>query len=82
MSQNEQSKKMGAIIAKCWADEGFKQRLLADANAALKAEGVEVPAGVSVKVVENTDMAINCVLPSKPNKELSDEDLAAVAGGA
>lgn len=80
MSQEEQGKKMGAIIAKCWADEGFKQRLLADANAALKAEGIEVPAGVSIKVLENTDKVINFVLPAKPKGELSDADLDRVAG--
>ncbi len=82
MKQEEQGKKMGDIIAKCWADEGFKQRLLADANAALKAEGVEVPAGLSVKVVENTDQVINFVLPAKPKAELDDADLSVVAGGA
>ncbi len=71
---------MGQIIAKCWADEGFKQRLLADANAALKAEGIEVPAGVSIKVVENTDKVINFVLPAKPNAVLSDSELEQVTG--
>jgi nitrile hydratase alpha subunit len=81
MNQEQQGKKMGEIIAKCWADEGFKQRLLADANAALKAEGVEVPAGVNIKVVENSDKVINFVLPAKPRGELSDEELGAVAGG-
>jgi nitrile hydratase alpha subunit len=81
MNQEQQGKKMGEIIAKCWADESFKQRLLADANAALKAEGVNVPAGVSIKVLENTDKVINFVLPAKPGGELSDDDLARVSGG-
>ena len=30
MNQEEQGKKMSQLIAKCWADEGFKQKLLAD----------------------------------------------------
>ena len=55
MNQEEQDKKMGQLIAKCWADEGFKQKLLADPAATLKAEGVEVPAGLSIKAVENDE---------------------------
>jgi nitrile hydratase alpha subunit len=81
MNQEQQGKKMGEIIAKCWADEGFKQRLLADANAALKAEGVNVPAGVKVNVLENTDKVINFVLPAIPKSELSVAELDGVAGG-
>ena len=38
----EQDKTMSEVIAKCWADEGFKQRLLADPMATLKAEGLEI----------------------------------------
>lgn len=81
MSNEQQNKKVGEILAKCWADESFKKRLLADANATLKAEGVEVPAGVTVNVLENTDKVINFVLPAKPKSELSDADLDRVAGG-
>jgi 16S rRNA C967 or C1407 C5-methylase (RsmB/RsmF family) len=81
MSNEQQNKKIGEILAKCWADESFKKRLLADANTTLKAEGVEVPAGVTVNVLENTDKVINYVLPNKPKAELSDADLDKVAGG-
>src|SRR4029078_12828965 len=37
----EQAKKMGSVIAKCWSDDGFKKKLLADPAATLKAEGVK-----------------------------------------
>ena len=81
MSREEQGKKMGQIIAKAWSDEAFKQTLLTNANAALKAEGIEVPAGVTVKVLENTDQAVHFVLPAKPKAELDDGDLGAIVGG-
>jgi hypothetical protein len=47
----------------------------------LKAEGIDVPAGMTVTVVENTDKQFHLVLPPVPTDELSDEALDAVAGG-
>jgi Nitrile hydratase, alpha chain len=80
MNQEEQAKKMSQLIAKCWADEGFKQKVLADPAATLKAEGVELPVGVSFKVHENTDKVVHLVIPAKPT-DLSEEDLANATGG-
>jgi hypothetical protein len=80
MNQEDKSKKMSQLIAKCWADEGFKKKLLADATATLKAEGEELPAGLTFKAVENTDKLVHLVIPPKPT-DLSDEDLDAAAGG-
>ena len=82
MNQEEYDKKMSQLIAKSWADEGFKRKLLADPAATLKAEGMkmELPAGLSIKAVENTDLVLHLVIPAKPT-ELSDEDLDNVAGG-
>jgi hypothetical protein len=80
MNQEEQSKKIGQLIAKCWSDESFKQKLLADPAATLKAENVKLPAGLSLKAVENTDKVFYLVIPAKPT-DLSDEDLDKVAGG-
>jgi len=80
MSKEEQSKKIGQLIAKCWADESFKQKLLADPMATLKAEGAELPAGLTVNAVENTDKVFHLVIPAKPT-DLSDDNLDKVAGG-
>jgi len=78
----EEGVEMGQLIAKCWADEGFKQKLLADPAATLAAEGIELPDGLSVKAVENTDKVFHLVIPPQPSdSELSDEDLDVVAGG-
>ena len=81
LNQEEQGKKMGQLIAKCWADESFKQQLIADTMATLKAEGAELPAGLTVKAVSNTDTVFHLVIPAKPRSDLSDDDLDKVAGG-
>jgi hypothetical protein len=77
---NDQAQQYQQLIAKCWADEAFKQRLLADPAGTLKAEGMAVPQGVSVRVVENTAHDVTLVIPARPT-ELPDEALEG-AGGA
>ena len=70
------------VIAKAWSDDEFKGRLLADPGAALAEMDVEVPAGVEVKVVEDSESVRHLVLPPAPGEgELSDEALEKVAGG-
>ena len=82
MNQEEQGKKMSQLIAKCWTDKGFKQKVLADPAATLKAEGMELPAGLSIKALENTDKMFHLVIPAKPaDLDLTDDDLVKVAGG-
>jgi hypothetical protein len=72
---------MSQVIAKCWADEGFKQKVLADPVATLTSEGVELPAGLSIKAVENTAKVFHLVIPARPT-DLSDVDLDTAVGGA
>ena len=81
MTQEAITSQINAIVAKCWADESFKQKLLADSATALKEEGIEIPAGYTVNVLENSSKVINFVLPPNPNAELSDAELESVAGG-
>ena len=78
---SEINPELGKIIAKAWRDPAFKADLIANPAAALKAEGIDVPAGMAVTVVENTDKLFHLVLPPVPTDELSDEALDAVAGG-
>lgn len=72
----------GKMVARAWRDPAFKAKLLADPHAALKDAGIPVPAGVAVKVVENTDTHVHLVLPPKPARELSDEAVERVTAGA
>jgi hypothetical protein len=70
------------LIAKAWTDPGFKASLLADPIPVLAAEGIAVPPGITVRILENTEQVVNFVLPQPPvSHELSDEDLEKVAGG-
>ncbi|HVA33694.1 MAG TPA: NHLP leader peptide family RiPP precursor [Candidatus Baltobacteraceae bacterium] len=69
------------IIAKAWADEAFKRRLLEHPLETLRAEGAVVPDGVRVTVVENTPEAVTFVLPRKSADELSEHQLASATGG-
>jgi hypothetical protein len=80
MDEQEQGRKISQLIAKCWADEAFKRKVLADPAATLREEGLELPADLSYVAHENTDKVFHLVIPAKPT-ELSDEDLRHVAGG-
>ena len=77
----EFTKQYGQVVAKAWADDEFKQQLLADPAAILQAEGIPVPAGVEVRAVENTDKVVYLTLPPKPSEDLSDEQLDQISGG-
>lgn len=82
MSTDHQVTQWGQIVAKAWQDESFKQRLLANPAAVLSEQGLEAPAGVQLRVLENTDKIVHLTIPAKPNAaELSDAALDAVAGG-
>ena len=53
------------VVARAWCDEGFRARLLADANAALPEVGLSMGGGLQeqrLKVVENDDRRHNVVV--------------------
>jgi hypothetical protein len=78
----------GQIVGRAWADDDFKQRLLADPSGALKEYDLPPPAGLRIEVLENPnrilediDGVMRLVLPSKPSAaELSEEDLCSIGG--
>ena len=78
---SEKQNPMGKVIAKALQDESFKKQLIADPGAVLKAEGVEVPEGLTVKVVADTESERHIVLPAVGKGQLSDGVLEAIAGG-
>ena len=53
------------LVARAWVDEGFRQRLLADANAALPELGLSMGGGLQdqrLKVVANTETTHNVIV--------------------
>ena len=77
----EERKEYAKVIARAWVDEEFKKRLLAEPATVLAENGIEIPEGMTVKLVERKENEILLVLPHRPSLELSDEDLENVAGG-
>lgn len=63
------------------ADEDYRGRLRSDPRGVLADEGVDVPPGVDLRVVQNTDETCYLALPPDPNAYLADENLASVSGG-
>jgi hypothetical protein len=78
--QRVHNKAWSRIVAKAWADDQFKSRLLLDPVPVLQEHGVEFPSGTQVKVVENAAAEEESTevryftLPAKPTGELSEED--------
>ena len=78
----EQDNPLQKIITKCWEDEAFKERLLADPAATLAAEGVQVPEGITVHVAVDAADVRTLVIPLPPTTELGDEELDGIAAAA
>ena len=80
----DETNKMNTLIAACWKDDALKQRFLSDPHAVLAEHGMEVPVGINVNVVENTDTTVHITMPAAPtaNGDLSDAELENAAGGS
>jgi hypothetical protein len=74
--QGNWQKQWGLLVSKVWSDDNLKQRLIDDPATVLEEHGIEVPYGVELKVVEDTDQVCHLVLPPSPSGDLLDEDLS------
>src|SRR5262245_583189 len=77
-------KKWSQLIAEAWSDDKVKESLVQNPTSVLQQHGIEVPPGIEIKVVENTQNVAHLILPAKPAgdvTELNAGELAAVAGG-
>jgi hypothetical protein len=63
---NPNQEKWAKLVAATWTNEDLRKKLLSDPHAVLKEHGIELPAGVDVKVVQNTPQVFHMVLPPKP----------------
>ncbi|MAJ46566.1 MAG: hypothetical protein CBC35_04580 [Planctomycetes bacterium TMED75] len=62
----------------------MKQRFMADPKAVLAEYGMDVPEGMDVNVVENTENTVHITMPAPPSgvMDLSDAELINAAGGS
>lgn len=82
-ASEEYGRKYGQIVARAWADDGFKARFLDDPAGVLREFDLPVPDGVELRAVESTDTVLYFTLPARPSADvLSEEELSAVAGGS
>jgi hypothetical protein len=83
-TDQESTDKWARLVAKAWTDDKLRQRLTTDPKAVLKEHGLDVPSGMDVRVVENSDKVTYLTLPPKPAgdvTELTPDQLAGVSGG-
>jgi hypothetical protein len=78
LSMDDRARK---VIEKAWGDPVFKDQLLMDPNAALKSVGIEIPAGIAIRVHEDAPGEYHYVLPLPPDGALNDMQLESVGGG-
>jgi len=76
-----QRRQWGRLVARAWDDDGFRQRLLAEPEAVLREEGIDVPEGVEVRVEEEGSTpgagAAYLRLPARPGADdLVEDDLS------
>jgi hypothetical protein len=69
---------MQQIIAKCWSDEAFKEKLVADPHVTLAAEGVDIPEGVNINVLSNNATTMHLVIPEMQDDRHRDMDFEGV----
>ncbi|MDE0887959.1 MAG: NHLP leader peptide family RiPP precursor [Phycisphaerales bacterium] len=79
----DQKTQLASVFAACWKDDALKARFISDPKAVLSEHGLDVPDGIDVKVVENSDNCVHIMLPAAPSgyHDLSDAELSAAAGG-
>ncbi len=80
--QRIQGKQWSRVVARAWADDTFKDRLLSDPKAVLLEQGFETTCDVCVSEaeqpeMESTDEILYLALPPKP-VDLSEEELLPV----
>lgn len=65
------------LVAKAWDDEDLKRRLLDDPRSVMEENGLPIPPGMNVKVVQNDESTIYLPLAEKPAlAELSEDDFS------
>jgi len=76
---NRFEKAWATAVLRVWkeCDEDFRRKLVKDPRAVFAELGAEIPAGVHVKIIENTPTHLHFVIPPKPEDldAITDENL-------
>ncbi len=81
LNMSVQQEGLMKVFDACWADDGFKARLVAEPRVALAEHGIDLPADLDFKIVENSDDRVHITLPRRAPDDLSDAELCQAAGG-
>lgn len=70
------------IAARAWNDAAYRARLFTEPADVLREEGIDLPAGMKIKALEDTRDTMHFILPAPPaGGELTAELLSKIAGG-
>ncbi len=75
-----QEKQWGLIVARAWADDQFKSRLLSNPKTVMREHGLDLPAEGEIRIVEDTPGVCHFVLPASPSGDLLEEELSPSPG--
>jgi hypothetical protein len=76
-----QQRRWGQVVARAWDDDAFRRRLLAEPACVLREEGIDVPPGAAVRVIEgeradtSEEEACFWLPPTPPGRNLTEDDL-------
>jgi len=71
------------IVELATIDDDFRTELLRDPVAALRAAGLPLRDGLSIRVLEQSESAYTILLPAKPkaSSDISEDELDQISGG-
>jgi hypothetical protein len=75
-----QEKQWSLLVARAWADEDFKRRLIENPQDVLREHGMELAPGVQVRVLEDSDSVRHFTIPPSPSGDLTEEELGPSPG--
>ncbi|MEX0347907.1 MAG: nitrile hydratase subunit alpha [Paracoccaceae bacterium] len=82
MRNSTQNTGKAAFLDRVWNDDAYRARLQEDPKAALTELGGDVPDGLDIRCVMDTDKVKYLHIPEAPPEgEISDEDLLQAQGG-
>lgn len=88
MEKNKENKETfweqySKVVEKAWKDESFKKQLLENPNDVFQKNGISVPEGITVNIIEDSENVRNFPLPVAPKtKELANEQNSPVVGSS